>query len=98
VRRIKQFGQFWRDLKREGKGQHRATLEGDLLPVIDALRNDAPLALRACSVFFAWATAFEKCWIQGAKHSRAGGPASICNAADGVLRGRWPMQKTLNTL
>lgn len=46
MRTIKQTGQFKRDLKRESKGRHRATLEADLLLVIDALANDA--ALEVC--------------------------------------------------
>ncbi|ARO68394.1 YafQ family addiction module toxin [Xylella fastidiosa subsp. pauca] len=46
MREIKQLGQFKRDLKREAKGQHRATLEDDLLPVIDALAKDMPLEPR----------------------------------------------------
>jgi mRNA interferase YafQ len=33
VRAINQTGQFKRDLKREAKGKHRATLEDDLMPV-----------------------------------------------------------------
>jgi len=44
VREIKQFGQFKRDLARESRGRHRATLERDLLLVIDALGKDIPLA------------------------------------------------------
>lgn len=46
MRTIKQTGQFKRDLKRESKGRHRATLEADLLLVIDALANDAALEVR----------------------------------------------------
>jgi len=44
VRTIKQLTQFKRDLKREAKGKHRATLEEDLLPVIEALSQDQALA------------------------------------------------------
>jgi len=36
-------GQFKRDLKREAKGQHRATLIVDLLPVLVALATGQPL-------------------------------------------------------
>lgn len=46
MRTVKQTGQFKRDLKREAKGRHRATLEADLVPVIEALANDAPLDVR----------------------------------------------------
>jgi len=46
VRTIKQTGQFKRDLKREAKGRHRATLEDALLPVIEALSQDMPLEPR----------------------------------------------------
>lgn len=46
MRAIKQTGQFKRDLKREAKGRFRATLETDLLPVIEALAMDAPLESR----------------------------------------------------
>ncbi|MDR2155038.1 MAG: type II toxin-antitoxin system YafQ family toxin [Burkholderiaceae bacterium] len=35
--------QFKRDLKREAKGLHRATLVVDLLPVLVALATDQPL-------------------------------------------------------
>jgi mRNA interferase YafQ len=43
VRKIEQSGRFKRDLKREARGQHRLTLEADLLPAIAALANDMPL-------------------------------------------------------
>ena len=46
VRTIKQTGQFKRDLKREAKGKHRATLENALIPVLIALASDTPLAPR----------------------------------------------------
>ncbi|HDG8011196.1 TPA: type II toxin-antitoxin system YafQ family toxin [Klebsiella pneumoniae] len=46
MRTIKQTGQFKRDLKREAKGRHRATLENDLLPVIETLADDAALEPR----------------------------------------------------
>ena len=35
--------QFKRDYKRESKGQHRATLDATLRPVVAALANDQPL-------------------------------------------------------
>jgi mRNA interferase YafQ len=48
VRTIKQTGQFKRDLKREAKGKHRATLEDSLMPVLIALATDEPLEPRHC--------------------------------------------------
>lgn len=48
MRRIKQTGQFKRDLKREAKGKHRSTLEDDLMPVLTALAADEPLPPRHC--------------------------------------------------
>ncbi len=38
--------QFKRDYKREGKGQHRATLDADLFSVVDTLANDQQLESR----------------------------------------------------
>jgi mRNA interferase YafQ len=46
VRTIEQTGAFKRDLKREAKGRHRATLEADLLSIIAALSNNEPLEPR----------------------------------------------------
>lgn len=46
MRTIEQTGSFKRDLKREVKGRHRATLEADLLPVVEALAKDEPLPAR----------------------------------------------------
>lgn len=46
MRRIEHTGQFKRDYKREAKGQHRATLEVDLLAVVKALATDQSLAAR----------------------------------------------------
>lgn len=40
------LGQFKRDYKREAKGQHRATLDADLVPVLVALADDQPLEPR----------------------------------------------------
>ena len=40
MRTIEWTGQFKRDYKREAKGQHRATLDVDLLPVVECLAND----------------------------------------------------------
>lgn len=44
MRTIKQTGQFKRDLKREAKGPHRATLAKDFVGIIEALAKDEPLA------------------------------------------------------
>lgn len=48
MRTINQTGQFKRDLKREAKGKHRATLEDSLMPVLSALAADEPLSPRHC--------------------------------------------------
>lgn len=44
MRTIDTPGSFKRDFKRESKGQHRATLNTDLKPVLDTLVFDLPLA------------------------------------------------------
>jgi len=41
MRTIDRTNQFKRDYKRELKGQHRATLEGDLVEVLKVLVRDA---------------------------------------------------------
>lgn len=46
MRTIEWTSQFKRDYKREGKGQHRATLDVDLFPVMDTLANDQLLEPR----------------------------------------------------
>ncbi len=46
MRRIEHTGQFKHDYKRETKGQHRATLDDDLMPVVKALACDRPLEPR----------------------------------------------------
>ena len=46
MRTIERSSAFKRDYKREIKGQYRATLDADLLPVLAALANDQPLAPR----------------------------------------------------
>jgi len=46
MRTIEWTNQFKRDYKRESKGQNRATLDTDLLPVFNALVNDQPLEPR----------------------------------------------------
>lgn len=43
MRTIEWTGQFKRDYRREGKGKHRVTLDGELFPVVDLLANDLPL-------------------------------------------------------
>ena len=40
MRTIEWTSQFKRDYKREGKGQHRATLDVELFPIVEALAND----------------------------------------------------------
>ncbi|MCU7924705.1 MAG: type II toxin-antitoxin system YafQ family toxin [Candidatus Thiodiazotropha sp. (ex Dulcina madagascariensis)] len=46
MRRIEHTSQFKRDYKREAKGQHRATLDAELMPVLRALACDQPLEPR----------------------------------------------------
>jgi mRNA interferase YafQ len=46
MRTIERSSAFRRDYKRQAKGQHRATLDDDLLPVLTALANDKPLEAR----------------------------------------------------
>jgi len=43
MRTIKRTGQFKRDYKREAKGEHRATLDAELIPIMQALASDQPL-------------------------------------------------------
>jgi len=43
---IEPVAQFRRDFKREKKGRHRATLDGDLAVVLNALMVDLPLEPR----------------------------------------------------
>ena len=43
MRTIEWTGQFKRDDKREAKGRHRTTLDGDLFGIIDVLASDSPL-------------------------------------------------------
>ena len=45
MRTIERASVFRRDYKRQARGQHRATLDDDLVPVLDALANDRPLKL-----------------------------------------------------
>lgn len=40
MRRIERTSQFKRDYKREAKGQHRATLDAELIPILKALACD----------------------------------------------------------
>ncbi len=46
MRVIDRSSAFKRDYKREAKGQHRATLDADLVPVLKALADDQPLEPR----------------------------------------------------
>lgn len=43
MRTIERSSGFKRDYKRESKGQHRATLDADLVPVLTALVDDRSL-------------------------------------------------------
>jgi len=43
MRTIDRAGSFKRDYKREARGQHRASLDAVLMPVIQALRRDQAL-------------------------------------------------------
>ena len=43
MRTIKRTGRFKKDYKREARGQHRATLDADLLAAVSLLAADAPL-------------------------------------------------------
>ena len=46
MRTIDRSSAFKRDYKRETKGQHRATLDANLIPVLMALTDDRPLEPR----------------------------------------------------
>ena len=46
MRTIERGGQFRRDYKREAKGKHRATLDSDLMAVLNFLANDQALEMR----------------------------------------------------
>ena len=46
MRTIERSSAFRRDYKREYKGQHRATLDADLVPLLMALADDQALELR----------------------------------------------------
>lgn len=46
MRRIERTSQFKRDYKREAKGQHRATLDAELIPILKALACDQLLESR----------------------------------------------------
>jgi mRNA interferase YafQ len=43
MRTIERSSAFKRDYKREAKGQHRATLDADIVAVLSALASDQPL-------------------------------------------------------
>ncbi|MGB9406034.1 MAG: type II toxin-antitoxin system YafQ family toxin [Terracidiphilus sp.] len=46
MRTIERSSAFKHDYKREAKGQHRASLDADLMPILAALANDQPLEPR----------------------------------------------------
>lgn len=46
MRKIDRSSAFKRDYKREAKGQHRATPDANLIPVLTALAQDQPLDLK----------------------------------------------------
>ena len=46
MRTIERSSAFKREYKREAKGQHRSTLDTDLVPVLTSLANDQPLEPR----------------------------------------------------
>jgi mRNA interferase YafQ len=46
MRTIERPSAFRRDYKRESKGQHRATLDESLVPILQALATDQPLEVR----------------------------------------------------
>ena len=43
MRKIERTSQFRRDYKREARGQHRASLDANLVPILVALADDQPL-------------------------------------------------------
>ena len=46
MRQIDRSSAFKRDYKREARSKHRATLDDDLIPVLQALATDQPLEPR----------------------------------------------------
>ena len=46
MRTISRTAKFKKDYKREAKGQHRATLDADIVPVLTALASDELLETR----------------------------------------------------
>ena len=40
MRTIERTGQFKRDYRRESRGQHQATLDASLVPIVEALADD----------------------------------------------------------
>jgi mRNA interferase YafQ len=46
MRRIERTGRFKRDYKREGRGAYHATLQADLMRVVNALAQGEPLTER----------------------------------------------------
>jgi mRNA interferase YafQ len=48
MRKISRTSRFKKDYKREAKGQHKATLDVDLLAVVSLLAADSPLPEKLC--------------------------------------------------
>ena len=46
MRKLERTGQFRHDYKREARGQHRTTLDADLVPILVALADDQSLEPR----------------------------------------------------
>ena len=46
MRKIERTSQFRRDYKREARGQHRTSLDADLVPILVFLAEDQPLERR----------------------------------------------------
>ena len=46
MRTIERTSQFKRDYKRESRGRHRASLDADLVRIVETLANDHPLEPR----------------------------------------------------
>jgi len=73
VRTIDRSSAFNRDYKREAKGQHHATLDDALKPVLVALATDQPLDARTANF--------------SVDASRRGGPQRACQSeAAGAIR------------
>jgi len=60
-------------------------LDADFWPQPQENEDAAPHARADCLCSLGEGRCAQKSWLQGAKRSRAGGPASICNAAGAVF-------------